>query len=251
MQYSLPIKPKKRKPNTAFLKSFENINFGAGYDRKEGYLNVDVDPACEPDLLIVDDDYSVIPHDHYREIYAKDVLEHIPRAQTLSALLDWSNYLKPKGKLYVETTSILGVAEQIKKHHAFADQYGWQICLYGNQVHPGDFHHTGFTDVLLKVNLLAAGFEIDSLELKDKWLFHIYCHKATDWKKVIQKTADKDNGYFTQAVFNDVFGRDPDEVGGAHILGGLNSGKLTREAATKHLYSSPERLYYTAKLHKL
>jgi hypothetical protein len=37
------------------------LNIGCGQDKREGYLNVDVDPVCAPDLLIVDGDYSAIP----------------------------------------------------------------------------------------------------------------------------------------------------------------------------------------------
>ena len=61
------------------------LNIGCGYDKREGYLNVDVDPACAPDLLIRDGDYSPIPRRQFEEVLAKDVLEHIPRAQTIAA----------------------------------------------------------------------------------------------------------------------------------------------------------------------
>ncbi|MEJ0072822.1 MAG: DUF4214 domain-containing protein [Candidatus Saccharibacteria bacterium] len=234
----------------SFLKSFDKINFGSGWDYKEGYLNVDVDKAVNPDLLIVNDDYSVIPRDQYVEIYARDVLEHIPRDQTLSVLLDWSNYLKPDGSLYVQTTSILAVAEQLKKHPKFESQYGWQICLYGNQAHPGDFHHTGFTEQLLKVNLLAAGFAIDSFKLRDTWLFHVDCHKVSDWKDTLKKSMGKDDEFFAKRLFKDALGRKPDGLGYTHVITELKRG-VSREALAKHIYSSVERLYYTAKQHNL
>lgn len=242
---------KQRELDTAQLKQYKKINFGSGHDYRNGYLNVDVDEACNPDLLIKNNDYSVIPRDSYTEIIANDVLEHIPRSQTLSILLDWSNYLKPKGKLHIQTSSILGVAEQLKKNKNFPEQYGWTICLFGNQAHPGDFHHTGFTEATLKVNILAAGYAIDSFELKDKWLFHVDCHKVSDWKKVIQKTVDKDDEYFTKALFKDAFDREPDAAGGQYILDALRTKTLNREEAAKHLYASPERLYFTAQKYEL
>jgi hypothetical protein len=73
------------------------MNFGCGYDRREGYLNVDIHPECRPDLLIKRDDYSAIPHNYFNEILAHDVLEHIPRARTLSMLLNWASWLAGGG----------------------------------------------------------------------------------------------------------------------------------------------------------
>jgi hypothetical protein len=243
----LPFKKEAAKD----LASYTKINFGCGYDKKDGFLNVDVDAACNPDLLIKNDDYSVIPQNHFEEIYAKDVLEHISRADTLSALLDWASYLKPGGKLMVETTNILGVAKQLQSHPKFADQYGWTICLYGNQVHPGDFHHTGFTKTTLTVQLLAAGFKIDSIREVDDWLFYIDCHKVSDWTKVLHDNRNKSDKAFTTAIFKSAFGRKPDADGQTHILEGLRTNSLSREQAVKHLFSSPERLFYTAKQNKL
>jgi predicted SAM-dependent methyltransferase len=90
------------------------LNIGCGHDKRAGYLNIDVDPACAPDLLIRGGDYSAIPFNYFDEIVAKDVLEHIGRADTLSALLDWASWLKIGGTIEIETSSILGVAEMLR-----------------------------------------------------------------------------------------------------------------------------------------
>ena len=37
------------------------LNVGCGYDKRECYLNFDVDPACAPDLLIVEGYYTQFP----------------------------------------------------------------------------------------------------------------------------------------------------------------------------------------------
>ena len=50
------------------------LNVGCGYDKRPDYLNIDVDPACEPDVLIVDNDFSPIPTGYFDEVLAKDVL---------------------------------------------------------------------------------------------------------------------------------------------------------------------------------
>jgi len=68
------------------LRKFTKMNYGCGYDKKKGYLNVDLDPACNPDYLVQNYDLAPLPRQHFREIYAKDILEHVKRSQTLNIL---------------------------------------------------------------------------------------------------------------------------------------------------------------------
>ena len=75
------------------LSEYTKLNYGCGFDKRLGYLNVDMDPACQPDLLIKSNDFSQLPKYHFEELLAKDVLEHIPRTQTLNALLEFSSLL--------------------------------------------------------------------------------------------------------------------------------------------------------------
>jgi hypothetical protein len=148
------------------------LNFGCGYDKRADYLNVDSDPACAPDVLLVDNDLSMLAGEPFEEVLALDVLEHIPRTQTPSVLLEWADLLGDGGRLRVKTSSILGVARQLEHEPSFREQYGWTLCLFGTQAHPGDFHQTGFTEMTLRVHLLAAGFDVERIWLTDRWLLH-------------------------------------------------------------------------------
>jgi predicted SAM-dependent methyltransferase len=232
------------------LKKLEKINVGCGWDKREGYLNIDVDAKTYPDVLVVGNDYSIIPKYHYTEILANDVLEHISHTQTLSVLLDWSECLKDNGKLHLQTSSILGVAAQLKLKPKFVDQIGWTCCLFGNQAHEGDFHHVGFTEATLKVHLLAAGYAIDSFSIHNQWLFFVDCHKTFDWTSLIRDNDKKNDSEFIVALYKTVLGREPDWMGEQHIKQGLASNSLTRSLtrrdAVKHVFQSRERLYYIA-----
>ena len=73
------------------------INIGCGYDKRPDFLNIDSDPACAPDILIINNDLSGLPQGHFEEAIALDVLEHIPRAQMMGALFDWAALLKTGG----------------------------------------------------------------------------------------------------------------------------------------------------------
>lgn len=220
------------------------LNLGCGYDKREGYLNVDIDPACAPDILIRDGDYSRIPRRRFEEVLAKDVLEHIPRAQTLAALLDFADYLVDGGKLILQTSSILGVAAKLQQLSRYADHHGWTICLFGSQAHAGDFHHTGFTEVTLTVHLRAAGFRIDVLEMRDDWMFYVEATKVENWAATAEDQSFDDQE-FLQAVYRDGLLRDADEAGMAHWSAALKAG-TTRKHVAKELFSAPERLFRIA-----
>ena len=166
-----------------------SINVGCGYDKRPGFLNVDMDPACAPDVLIVDNDFSVLPRGHFRYLVARDVLEHIPRSQSLAALLEWSDLLMMGGQAEVETSSILdALAQMIDK--PYATQHGWTICLFGNQAHPGDYHFTGFTPTTLLTHLHAAGFQPGPITLREGWLISSVATKVEDWTALLSSDLD-------------------------------------------------------------
>jgi predicted SAM-dependent methyltransferase len=100
---------------------YDRINFGCGYNKMFGYLNVDIDPACSLDVLLPSGDLSLLPKRHFAEVFAKDVLEHIPRGKSLDALLEFSSLLQDGGKLTVSTTSILDIAAKFDEQRSFAE----------------------------------------------------------------------------------------------------------------------------------
>src|SRR5688500_11537597 len=85
--------------NDAPSRAPRRLNFGCGFDKRDGYLNVDSHAGCDPDVLLVDNDLSVLADEPFDEILALDVLEHIPRTETLSILLKWADLLRPAGTL--------------------------------------------------------------------------------------------------------------------------------------------------------
>jgi predicted SAM-dependent methyltransferase len=227
------------------------INIGCGYDHRPGYLNVDMDPACEPDVLVTDNEFSTLPKRSFDEVLAKDVLEHIPRLETLRALLEWADLLKPKGRLIVQTASFLDIARNMASVDKYGPQHVWTIAAYGNQVHAGDFHHMTFTPLTLQVHLLAAGFDVERIWVQDEWVLHALATKARDWTDLLESMGEMPASAFIKGGYQAAFGRDADQAGYEFLMHALAEQRMTRRQVLRHLYGSHERLFVTADRHGL
>ena len=222
----------------------KKLNVGCGYDKRAGYLNIDVDPACNPDLLIVHGDFSTLPRHYFEHVLAKDVLEHVPRTRTLDLLLDFADYLVDDGELIIQTSSVLHIAAKLKGSKQYADHHGWTVCLFGTQQHPGDFHYTGFTALTLQINLIAAGFAIETLELREGWMFYVEARKTTDWTSILKTKVIGDREFISEAYQAALY-REAEEKDILVCLKALREG-MTHKQLLKQLFSTPERLFKTA-----
>jgi predicted SAM-dependent methyltransferase len=225
------------------------LNYGCGFDKREGYLNVDSDPACEPDMVVVGNDLSSLPSEWFNELLALDVLEHIPRMHTPNVLFKWSELLAVGGTLRIQTSSIEGVAAQIAKDQTFSGHYSWTHCLFGTQAHFGDFHFTGFTNVSLRVHLLAAGFDVDRIWTTEHWLLNAQATKVKSWSSFVSQQSRLTDEEFVRAAFLETLEREADGPGLEHLLDGLSESSMSRHDVVAHLLSSPERLFVTAENH--
>lgn len=227
------------------------LNFGCGHDKRDGYLNVDTDPHCGPDLVLVGNDLSVLPSNWFEEILALDVLEHIHRVATLPVLVDWSDLLIDGGLLRVETSDVQGVVKRMTDEPSFASHYGWTQCMFGTQAHPGDFHHTGFTETTLTVHVLAAGFEIERLWVEHDWLLNVEARKVFSWSAFADGFGGQSDAQFVDAIYHEILGRPADPEGARYFLTELGANRVSRRDAVRHLMVAPERLYAAASRHGL
>ncbi len=228
----------------AGLRRYQRLNFGCGQDKRPGFVNVDLDPACEPDVLIRRQDLAQFPTSFYDEIVAKDVLEHIRRDESLSVLLRFNDWLSNGGVLHLSTTSILGVADRIRKYASFEHDLGMTICLFGSQAHAGDYHYTGFTERTLAALLVAAGFEPGPFSLADEWMFVVDARKTWSWSAEVSDGGA--HAEFVKSLYRRALGRAPrrDELEG--FSSELTAGRQTRKEVAHQVYGSHERLLYCA-----
>lgn len=118
-----------------------------------GFLVMDLRPGA--DIQGDCSDLSRFESESVEEIYASNILEHWPIADTVKVLKEWNRVLKPGGKLYVSVPDFdatvrlyqrVGLTEWIKYH------------LWGDQKHPLNYHYVCFTLATLSKDLLDAGF---------------------------------------------------------------------------------------------
>jgi hypothetical protein len=105
-----------------------------------------------PDLLADVRKLGFLPAQYYDEILAQDVLEHLPRTDTLRTLAHWNRPLRMGGTILVRVPNVLGVAALLVRpeNQDLAKQEELILCLFGTQAYTGDFHFTSFTPSLLE-----------------------------------------------------------------------------------------------------
>ena len=139
------------------------INLGCGDDIKEGYMNIDVLPESDKFNLDENTTYSQadvtnllwLPVNDVEEIFARDVIEHIPIPRLRNALKTWHMVLRPGGKLIIQTPNLKRIAEEILNGK---EEVGLSR-IFANSVNIQDWHKSGFTPDILKEFLISLGFK--------------------------------------------------------------------------------------------
>ena len=147
------------------------LHLGSGKRRILGWINVDIDPANEPDVVAdcftgatsLRYDCDWMHSESADVVYACHVLEHVGRHQYKKALEFWHDLLKPGGILrlsvpdleavfayYIADLERLGTGSKLNELLGF---------LYGGQRNEHDCHKMGWDEATLTRDLLEAGFK--------------------------------------------------------------------------------------------
>lgn len=212
---------------------------GCGLDKREGFLNIDINASGNPDLVCDITNLQSLPSAYFEYAIAKDVLEHIQRLKIRNTLKEWNRILKIGGVLELQVPNVVGLLTLLtkKENKSPIMQEKLLQCLFGTQGYVGDFHYFGFTDILIKSLLESTGFVIEQITIKDEWLFLIRARKTFDCHiEGIFHLNDKD---FVTEIYKIFLGRIPDEGGLQYYLKILKDG-ITREAVIESIKDSEE-----------
>jgi predicted SAM-dependent methyltransferase len=216
------------------------LNLGCGFDRREGCLNVDLHPFHHPDLVCDVLDLAPLPDGFYEHALAQDVLEHLPRLKTRTALTEWNRVLAVGGLLELRVPDVLGLARLLELPENQLPERQEELLqnLFGTQLYPGDFHYIGFTEPFLRALLEECGFAIEQLAREEGWLFHVVALKLRDVRRN-PLLAIADDAEFVRAAYRDLLGREADPGGFDYHFRLLAEG-ASRESILGRFTSSEE-----------
>ena len=144
------------------------LNLGCGWDIRPGYLNVDMRPELDPDLVAEIEHLYMLPSGRYDEIIAQDCLEHLPRES--DALHEWTRLLNRGGVLWLRVPDITALSEMILKARTVDEQERCLQYIYGSQNMKGDYHLSSFTSKILRKMLQEAGLVVEKIAPVHDWL---------------------------------------------------------------------------------
>lgn len=220
----------------------KKLNLGCGFDKKEGYLNIDFNDFHDPDLVANVCNLETLPSGYYEEIIAYDVLEHITRNKTKVVLSEWNRLLKKGGTLHLQAPDLLGILSLLKKdeYQSLEQQELLVHCLFGSQQYHGDFHYTGFTELIIRSYLEEAGFETENVSRKDEWLLQVSAKKI---KECIlgELLSIQDQKEFLETAYMNILERKPDKDGFKYYTERLKSCEMDKGSVLISLLYSDEK----------
>lgn len=121
------------------------LHLGCGEKMLPGYVNVDY-PSSEHNVMTVRPDLCAdiatleFPSASVDEIRLHHVFEHFNRVTALAMLIRWHRWLKPGGKLHIETPDLMGSAQTLVSAASFKTKMGVVRHLAGDQAASWAYH---------------------------------------------------------------------------------------------------------------
>ena len=132
------------------------LNLGCSKTRVPGFLNFDINPAKDVDLVGDIRDLSQFADGSVADLLASNVLEHISHTQTLACLKEWRRVLASGGKLWLSVPDFDAVIRLYK--YEGLNEY-LKNLIWGEQDSQYGYHYICFTWPNLRLQLDQAGFK--------------------------------------------------------------------------------------------
>lgn len=154
------MKPQKPQKTQKELK----LNLGCGSIKLKGYVNIDVEKSCKPDMVanFVSEQLRYA-NNSISEIVFFHTIEHIQKRFHKRILAECWRILKPVGRLILSYPEFLKCVDNWKKNYRGKKEF-WEATIFGRQFYLSDYHislmHTpdvrevlqdcGFVDIVHK-----------------------------------------------------------------------------------------------------
>ena len=121
------------------------LHLGCGEQYLPGYINIDYPPSEHNMMEVKADAFANItelnfPPGSVDEIRLHHVFEHFNRVTALALLITWCGWLKPGGRLHIETPDLMGSAKTLLSNASLKVKMGVVRHLAGDQAAPWAYH---------------------------------------------------------------------------------------------------------------
>ena len=162
------------------------LNLGCYNKKLPGFVNIDIRPECEPD--VVDNAFTLetVYEGTVDLIYCCHMLEHLSYEEARKAIRVWYGKLKPNGVLRL---AVPDLKKACALYLLTEDKEIVKSMFWGSQRHEFDFHKNGWSESELYEELWDAGFD----EIKPwYWQYeepHKYCddYSQSYWPDMLKQ----------------------------------------------------------------
>ena len=139
------------------------LHLGCGERYLEGYVNVDLAPSPTSIMATRADVFGDVaelrfPTASVDEVRSHHVFEHFPRTEALALLIRWHEWLRPGGRLVVETPDLEGSARTMLSDQPLHVKTAVARHLAGDQSEDWAFHVDHWFPARLEHTLARLGF---------------------------------------------------------------------------------------------
>lgn len=141
------------------------LHLGCGQHYLEGYVNIDYPPEAHNVMSVRADVYADLlelsfPFESVDEIRLHHVFEHFNRITALGLLIRWYKWLKPGGKIHIETPDLLGSARTMLSEASLKVKMGVARHLAGDQAAQWGYHIDHWFPERFRHTFEALGFNV-------------------------------------------------------------------------------------------
>lgn len=160
------------------------LNLGCGSVKIDGYVNIDAEKSCKPDL-VHDFTKKPLPFEDGKvdEVLLFHTIEHINKRYHPAILGEIWRVLKPNGTFLISFPEFSRCVENWKNNEGDQKAF-WEATIFGRQLYPSDFHVCIMDSHDFSIVLRQHGFKsiVARSEPVEKYNFIICCTKGARQK---------------------------------------------------------------------
>lgn len=137
----------------------KQLNLGCGSTKLDGYINIDVEESCSPDL-VCDFSKQSLPYEDKSidKVVLFHTIEHIRKSLHVPILSEIHRVLKVGACVIISYPNFLECVENWKNNKQGQRAF-WEATIYGRQLYPSDYHVCIMDPNQLEILLRDIGFD--------------------------------------------------------------------------------------------